>query len=145
MLKDAVYKTPKFMGTVRLLPDHRVQFIPTNKITDVTNPVPYDGSDYTRSGIADAVRHPSSLALGQNYPNPFNPSTTVDYMLTKSGRVRLAVFDLRGREVAVLADGVASAGSHSASFDALHLDSGVYFYRLESEGKMLTRKMLVMK
>ncbi|SMO54921.1 Por secretion system C-terminal sorting domain-containing protein [Gracilimonas mengyeensis] len=89
---------------------------------------------------------PSQITLGQNYPNPFNPSTVISYQLDSNQLVRLEVFDVTGRKVATLVDGQRlSAGSHRASFDASGLSSGVYFYRLETGGQTLTRKMLLVK
>ena len=75
-------------------------------------------------------RLPRSFALQQNYPNPFNPSTTISYQLGESGRVRLQVFDILGREVTTLTDGMQGAGPHVTTFDASRLASGVYIYRL---------------
>ncbi len=88
---------------------------------------------------------PSRMELLANYPNPFNPSTQIQFRLRASHVARLTVYDLLGREVAVLVDGVMSAGSHNISFDASHLSSGVYLYRLESAGEVLTRKMVLLK
>ena len=75
---------------------------------------------------------PQSVQLYQNYPNPFNPSTTIGFSVPGPGssRVRLAVYDLLGREVAVLVDGERMPGNHTATFDARGLASGVYFYRM---------------
>ena len=100
----------------------------------------------TVNGIADgAASVPARFALKQNYPNPFNPVTTIRYELSKSGRVKLSVFDLLGRETAVLVDGIMPAGSHTALFAGRNLASGVYFYRLDAEGKVAVRKMMLMK
>ena len=88
---------------------------------------------------------PASYSLKQNYPNPFNPATTIEYALPASGQVTLTVFNLLGQEVAVLANGVQSAGVHAVRFDARELNSGVYFYRLEGSGFRNTRKMLLLK
>ncbi len=88
---------------------------------------------------------PVTFSLSQNYPNPFNPETNIAFSLAKSGRSNLSVFDLLGREVAVLVNGNLSAGEHSIVFDASQLPSGVYFYRLSSSGKTLTQKMLLMR
>ena len=71
-----------------------------------------------------------SFALDQNYPNPFNPATTISYQLPKAGVVSLKVYDMLGREVAVLAGGVKEAGYYNASFNGGNLSSGVYIYRL---------------
>jgi hypothetical protein len=73
---------------------------------------------------------PTGIELLQNYPNPFNPSTTIRYALPGSAQVTLKVFDVLGREVALLADGVRTAGQHEVQFTAGHLSSGVYVYQL---------------
>jgi hypothetical protein len=87
----------------------------------------------------------NEFALSQNFPNPFNPSTVIGYEIAVSGPARVAVYDVLGREVAVLVDRVMPAGSHTVTFDATNLTSGMYLYRLEAGGNILTRKMLLMK
>jgi hypothetical protein len=93
----------------------------------------------------DERERPSQLELLANYPNPFNPSTVIRFRLSVVGKTSLKVYDLLGREVAVIVDGVMSAGSHNIVFDASRLSSGVYLYRLESAGEVLTRKMVLLK
>jgi hypothetical protein len=88
---------------------------------------------------------PGSFALHQNYPNPFNPSTNISFDLTVASDVRLAVYDMLGREVAVLADGRYAPGVHTVAFEAGNLPSGVYLYRLEAGGKKQTRALLLSK
>jgi hypothetical protein len=88
---------------------------------------------------------PQRFSLGQNYPNPFNPSTNILYSLKRSGKVRLFVYDLLGREVAVLVNGIQCAGEHTANFSGDHLTSGVYFYTLQTEGFVETKKMTLLK
>ncbi|MCZ7557011.1 MAG: T9SS type A sorting domain-containing protein [Bacteroidia bacterium] len=89
---------------------------------------------------------PSSLALQQNYPNPFNPTTTIRYAIPQDARVQLRVFDALGRVVAELENGMKEAGTHSVIFDAPRdLPSGLYLYRLEANGSVLSGKMSLMK
>ncbi|HEY9165687.1 MAG TPA: T9SS type A sorting domain-containing protein [Candidatus Kryptonia bacterium] len=88
---------------------------------------------------------PIEFYLSQNYPNPFNPTTTISYNLQKAGHVTLKVYDVLGREVATLFDGFKTAGSHTTSFDASALASGVYFYRIVAGQFVSTKKMLLMK
>jgi hypothetical protein len=88
---------------------------------------------------------PEQYSLAQNYPNPFNPSTKIDYAVAGNGQVRLTVFDLKGREIATLVDGIKPAGRHSVTLDAGNLKSGVYFYKLQADGATITRKMLLVK
>jgi hypothetical protein len=70
--------------------------------------------------------------LSQNYPNPFNPSTVIGYQLSVNSEVKLEVFDMLGRKVATLVNERQTVGSHQATFNAMSLSSGVYFYKLEA-------------
>ena len=88
---------------------------------------------------------PDDFALAQNYPNPFNPVTRIGYALPAGGRVRLAVYDVLGQEVAVLIEGTQTAGQHEAVWDAQGWPSGPYFYRLEASGRVLTRAMFLLR
>ncbi len=88
---------------------------------------------------------PSSFTLLQNYPNPFNPTTTISYELWANSFVSLRVYDVLGREVATLVNGPQNAGSHSVTFDAAGLASGIYFYRINAGNYRLAKKMVVVK
>ena len=88
---------------------------------------------------------PEAFALGQNYPNPFNPATTIVFALPRAAQAVLSVYDVLGRRVAVLVDGVLAAGAYRVAFDARGLPSGVYHYRLQAEGAAQTRAMLLAK
>jgi hypothetical protein len=87
---------------------------------------------------------PSSFSLSA-YPNPFNPSTQIAFSLPKELRVKLAVFDLNGREVKTLVDDVIAAGEHRVLMDGSNLPSGVYFARLSGGGVSRTQKLLLLK
>jgi hypothetical protein len=101
------------------------------------------------SGIAGSERAailPSSSELMQNYPNPFNPSTTIPYFLREAGDVDLRVYDLLGREIAVVQRGHVPAGTHYARFEAAGLPSGTYLALLRVSGVPAgTRKLTVLK
>ncbi|MCI0748648.1 MAG: T9SS type A sorting domain-containing protein [Verrucomicrobia subdivision 3 bacterium] len=88
---------------------------------------------------------PLSFALAQNYPNPFNPATTIAFDLTERTLVKLRVFDVTGREVAVLADQVFQAGTHKIVFTPIGLANGVYFYRIEAGEFAQTKKLTLLK
>jgi hypothetical protein len=87
----------------------------------------------------------SDYVLHQNYPNPFNPATNISYALKSNGKVRLSVYDVMGREVAVLVDGIQSAGNHEVQFSGANLTSGIYFYKLQTAAQVITRKMTLVK
>ena len=87
----------------------------------------------------------SSFTLSQNFPNPFSDQTTIRYKLHKNGFVSLKVFDVMGREVAVLANEEQSKGLHQVGFDAKSLESGIYYYRLENGKYTETRKLMILK
>jgi hypothetical protein len=88
---------------------------------------------------------PQDFTLQQNYPNPFNPSTNIFYTLKSASMVRLTVFDLLGREVEVLVNSVQTAGKYQVTFSGSGCSSGLYFYRLESSGTTITKKMALLK
>jgi hypothetical protein len=81
----------------------------------------------------------------QNYPNPFNPSTMVEFSIVESGHVSLKVFDLLGREVALLVDEFKSPGTYRVTFNAENLTGGTYFYTLRAGNAGLTKKMVFVK
>ena len=84
--------------------------------------------------------------MSQNYPNPFNPSTNIQFTVPADGRATLKVYNAIGQLVATLFDGVAKAGQYNqATFDASRFASGIYFSRLEFDGKMQIKKMMVLK
>ncbi|MDK9700841.1 MAG: T9SS type A sorting domain-containing protein [bacterium] len=88
---------------------------------------------------------PSEYSLAQNFPNPFNPSTEISFALPRAAKVKLTVMDVMGREVATLANGNFSAGSHRVTFDGSNLSSGVYFYRIEAGSFQAMHKMMLIK
>jgi hypothetical protein len=88
---------------------------------------------------------PVSFALGQNYPNPFNPVTTITYALPKSVHVQLSIYDVLGREVTTLVNGMEEAGFKSVRFDGSRCASGFYFYRIQAGDFVQTRKLLLIK
>lgn len=89
--------------------------------------------------------NPNEFKLSQNYPNPFNPSTNISFNLPSSGEVSLKVYNLLGQEVASLVNGRMNSGSHTVSFDASRLASGMYIYRLQAGSFMQTKKMMLIK
>ncbi len=88
---------------------------------------------------------PVSFSLRQNYPNPFNPTTTIAYDLPERVFVTLRVYDILGKETAVLVHGVESPGYHTVAFDASALPTGVYFYRLSAGAYNDTKKLILLR
>lgn len=88
---------------------------------------------------------PIEFSLDEAYPNPFNPATSVTYGIPESGDVKLMVYDIWGRQVSELINGFRSAGYHNVLFDASHLPSGIYFYRLQSGSFVTSKKITLLK
>jgi len=96
--------------------------------------VDYNG-EYAYSDVVRVdVETPAIFALEQNYPNPFNPSTKITFNLAVDSKVSLKVFDVLGQEVANLVTSNMTAGVHEVNFNAVNLNSGVYFYRIDATG-----------
>jgi len=91
------------------------------------------------------TQQPDRVRLKNNYPNPFNPSTTIRFELPQASDVQLSVYNTIGQKVSTLVNQNMSAGSHSITFNAEGLPSGVYIYRLKAEGFSQSRKMLLVK
>ena len=79
------------------------------------------------------------------YPNPFNATTTLRFTVPRAGQTTLRLYDITGREVAVLVNQQQNAGEHTVSFDGSRLATGLYFARLEAAGQMQTRKLVLLK
>ena len=107
------------------------------------------------TGLNDSKTSPEEFILEQNYPNPFNPTTVISYQLLVSGDVSLKVFDLLGREVAILVDEFKPAGKYEIEFsakggstfggNAYDLPSGIYFYRLTAGNNTSVKKLMLLK
>ena len=93
--------------------------------------------------ISSAV--PNEFSLHANYPNPFNPKTIIKFDIARSSLVTLKIYNLLGEEVKTLVDRNLNAGTYTTDFDARSLSSGVYFYRLETEGFTNTKRMMLVK
>ncbi|MEO8210570.1 MAG: T9SS type A sorting domain-containing protein [bacterium] len=100
----------------------------------------------TLVGISNELNQiPDKYTLEQNFPNPFNPNTIIQYQLPASDFVSLKIFNILGKEVAVLVNEKQNAGTYSVEFDGSNLSSGVYFYRLQTEGFVETKRMALIK
>ena len=100
----------------------------------------------TKFGISQvATEIPEKYNLSQNYPNPFNPVTNIRFDIMKEGNVKLSVYDITGKEVSVLTNEVLKPGSYEVGFDASHLSSGVYYYRIEAGEFVSVKRMVLLK
>jgi len=122
---------------------HNMSDIPT---IEVTGP----GETYVAVfapvlSITDQEEIPKTLQLLANYPNPFNPKTNISFSLPNLSIVLLEVYDILGQKITTLVDGPRLPGDHTVTFDATHLNSGIYIYRLTANGVTLSRKMSLVK
>lgn len=106
-------------------------------------PIALKGGD----GVEPQLASTRTLAteLEQNFPNPFNPRTTIAFTLASEGHVQLDVYDVSGRNVATLVNGVKGIGRHTVDFEASSFSSGIYFYRLNAGGVVTQKKMVLLK
>ncbi|RKY56839.1 MAG: hypothetical protein DRP93_00460 [Candidatus Neomarinimicrobiota bacterium] len=111
--------------------------IEARKLDDITIKV-----SEVEPGVANV---PDNFVLHQNYPNPFNPVTTIRFDLAKATNVKLTIYDLNGRRVQELLNSSMNAGSYDLRFNAGHLSSGMYLYRLETPEFTATNKLLLLK
>jgi subtilisin family serine protease len=95
--------------------------------------------------VASQVLRPSTVSLAQNYPNPFNPTTNIGFSIPSAALVRLSVFDVLGREVAIVVNRQMDPGSYTETWNASGVPSGVYFYRLEAGSHQEIKKLMVQK
>lgn len=105
---------------------------------------------FTASSTATSVEPvetglPEEFVIFQNYPNPFNPTTTIRFSLPKKSTVRIVVYNLLGAAITTLVDQQLHAGSYETRWDASSMPSGVYFYRLEAEEFVATRRLVLLK
>lgn len=100
---------------------------------------------FTVTSINEGENIPDKFKVYQNYPNPFNPATNIKFELVESGNVELSVYDVLGRKIDVLVNEDMNPGSYNVKWHAKNLSSGVYFYRLNFEGKIITKKMLLLR
>jgi hypothetical protein len=135
-----------------IVDDSAYQVGTTSPLRGDVNRTWYDGVSYAKVGSADQVSElitkPQKFILNQNYPNPFNPETKIEYQIPNEGTknaVTLRVYDLLGREVAVLVNEQKPAGRYEVKWDASKMASGIYFYRLKAGKYSNTKKMILIR
>jgi len=97
------------------------------------------------TSVTPLTMQPEVYILSQNVPNPFNPETKINFSIPRSGLVTLKIYDISGREVSTIVNEIRNAGSNIVSFNASNLPSGVYFYRMQTDGFADTKKMMLIK
>jgi photosystem II stability/assembly factor-like uncharacterized protein len=102
----------------------------------------YQYPDFVNDEASSIV---NDFVLYQNFPNPFNPSTTINYYLSESGQVSVKIYNLLGTHIATLVEDYKSSGNHSVVWKAENEPSGVYYFQLNVNGKLATRKMVLLK
>jgi hypothetical protein len=137
-----------------LVPGDTLEIVvdPTYEISGITLSA-YETAVYGFDTLTDAGGGPAPgarIRLGQNYPNPFNPSTTIPFVLPRESRVNLSIYDVQGRQVRTVGDGVFPEGSQEIIWDGTDesgnsVDSGVYFCRLTACDLTLTKKMVLLR
>jgi len=114
-------------------------------IQEITTPATHSVDTATVSINQISSFVPAEYRIYQNYPNPFNPSTNIKFDVPDNSNIRLAVYDITGKEMEVLYNGKLTPGSYEFKWDASKFASGVYFYRMQSQDFIETRRMLLIK
>ena len=170
--KESIDSWDQFGYTFTLQPEEETFRIPVTEFTRTNGSAGFSADDVTllafyveRSGYstqrfdfsirdlsfggspvaAEQDEVPAGFSLQPNYPNPFNPSTRITFSIPRSQHVRLEVFDMLGRRVETLVDGITAGGEHTVSFDAHDLPSAPYLYRLEAGGNVEAKTMVLLK
>jgi hypothetical protein len=121
---------------------HEITLSGSNVIIDLVQLIKAKGEDPSSVGPGQI---PYRIALEQNYPNPFNPSTNIQYYIPVTQKVVLKIYNVLGQEIQTLVNEIQTPGTYMRTFDAAHLASGVYFYRLTAGDFVEVKKMLLIK
>ncbi len=116
----------------------------------LSSEIPFNSMSHRDIELEFEAPLPSSFALHQNYPNPFNPVTTIRYDVPDNGLVRIIIYDLMGRKIKTLVDGVSTPGRYSITWDGTDdfgkpVSSGMYFYRMKSIDFQSVKKLMLLK
>ncbi len=101
--------------------------------------------EYTTGLKSDEIIGPDNFKLYQNYPNPFNPTTKIIYEIPSSGNVKITVYNSIGQNIKTLLNEMKNSGTHELQFDGSKYSSGIYFYKLQMNGKSLVKQMSLLK
>jgi hypothetical protein len=144
--KDTIWIAPgnEFWMVQEHVPTNHVVLPPLFGIDPISIPGLFT-RDVTIVSADDEQLIPTEIALKQNYPNPFNPSTSIQYTIILRQFVSLKVYDILGNEVASLVNSVKPSGVYEVEWNATGFTSGVYFYQLQTEGYVGTKKMILLK
>ena len=119
----------------------------SNAVTSL-NTIVVTGNGTTSGIVQVGPEMPESYALFQNYPNPFNPTTSITYSIPqgeKQHTVAIRIYDLLGREVATLVNEMKPVGTYTVMWDAASIPSGIYFYRMQSDNFVMTKKLVLIR
>ena len=130
--------TAEILDSVKTMYGDRLKFV---NISDAANILSGTGT----SAHENATDAPITANLHPNYPNPFNPTTQIPYSVTESSHIEINVYDVHGRRVAQLVNGIIAPGEYRVGFDASGLASGVYVYQLKTPSQIFTRSMVLVK
>lgn len=131
--------------SLRLTPDSGIVSMKTN--FSITGQTFYKGDRVIAKLLLSSriTINPKEFALYQNYPNPFNSTTSIEFGLPTAGYVSVKIYDILGRHIVTLFDGIKAEGNHKIVWSPQNLSGGVYFYRIESQASTTTKKMILLK
>jgi len=120
--------------------------VPAGTYSYRINQIDYDGtSEYFELEQVIKINPPGNFTLLQNYPNPFNPSTTIQFVIPEKSNVVITIFNSIGEDVLTLINEEKAAGSYEVNFNASGFTSGIYYYKLQTDDFVQTKKMILMK
>jgi len=127
------------------LTDGTVGGLQISEIGDAGETISFKVTIPGSSAITDNASLPKTTTLYQNYPNPFNPNTTIKFFNGMNGQVKLSIFNVRGQLINTLINKTMTAAHHTVKFNGAGMNSGVYYYSLETPEKKLIKKMIMVK
>ena len=141
LIEDSLSNIAVVLDTFTVLNPDSTHAYPLNKFTfNILNDTTGMAAEIENENVI-----PLKYSLNQNYPNPFNPSTKIKYILPKSEKVKIEVFNLLGQKITTLLDNQMPSGSHEVEFNGQNLSSGIYYYKIEAGEFQQVRKMLLIK